>query len=79
MRLFGWLLAAAVALAVLQAAVAALVAGVILLLVVGLWTNPQAVVGFIVLCVVAGLIQSQPLAFLGVVALMTSTRLLRGT
>ena len=69
MRVLGWLLAAALALAVLRAALAVLVAGLVLLLLVGLCINPQAVVGFVLLCVVAGLVQSHPLPCLGLAAL----------
>lgn len=68
MKLLGFLLAAAVALASLRAALAVLVVGVIVLLLVGLCLEPQAVIGVIALCVVAGLVQQYPLPCLGVAA-----------
>ena len=70
MRVLGWLVVAAVALALLRAALVVLVAGVIVLLIIGLLCDPAAVCGFIILCVLAGLVQQHPLPCLGVAALV---------
>jgi hypothetical protein len=70
-KVLGWVLAAAVALAVLRAALAVLIAGLAVLLIVTLWINPQAVLGFLALCMIGGLVRSYPLATLSLAALMT--------
>lgn len=79
MKVLGWLLVAAVVLALLRAALAVLIAGLVLLLVAGLWLNPQAVIGFVALCVVAGLVQNHPLPSLGLMALMTIAGMVRSS
>jgi hypothetical protein len=76
MKALGWLLAAAVALAVLRAALAVLITGLVVLLIVTLWINPQAVLGFIALCMIGGLVRSYPLACLGLAALMVWANIL---
>jgi hypothetical protein len=76
-KVFGWLLAAAVALAVLRAALVVLIAGLVVLLILTLSTNPQAVLGFIALCIVGGLVRSYPLATLSLAALITVAGILR--
>jgi hypothetical protein len=61
MKVIGWLLAASVALAVLRAALAVLIAGLFVLLIVTLWINPQAVLGFLALCIIGATADRHPI------------------
>ncbi|WP_375287068.1 hypothetical protein [Sphingomonas sp.] len=75
MRLLGIFITACVILAAAQATAAVLVLFVLIGLVYSLFTAPRETLGLLGLMVVAGLIQAQPLAFLGVLALLVVMRL----
>lgn len=71
MRALGTLLAACVVLAAAQAAALALSILLMLALVYGLFARPRETFGFVGLCIIAGLVERQPLACIGLVALIT--------
>lgn len=77
MKLLGTLLLACVILAAIRAAIAALF---IIFVVALLWSacaRPRETLGFVGVCLLAGLIQDHGLAFLGVVALGLIVTLVR--
>ena len=75
MKLFGQILLACVALAILQAALAVVVVGALLAAVVFLIFKPRETTGVIGLCLMVGLIQAQPvLAVILLVAIVLLSR-----
>ena len=75
MKLFGQILLACVALAILQAALAVVVVGALLAAVVFLIFKPRETMGVIGLCLMVGLIQAQPaLALILMVAIVVLNR-----
>ena len=76
MKLFGQILLACIALAILQAALAVVVVGVLLAALVGLICKPRETLGLIGLCLTVSLFQAQPVAALIlIVAILVLSRL----
>ena len=76
MKLFGQILLACVALAILQAALAVVVIGVLLAVLIGLICKPRETLGVIGLCLIVSLFQAQPaIAVILIVAILVLGRL----